>query len=61
MPIGGRPAILRRVFVQLARGLFFFPKVAYVELHGEDAESRAAVDERIDVSRRNPPAPAAGG
>ena len=63
MPIAGRPAVLRRVFVQLARGLLFFPRVAYVELHGEDPESRAAVDERIDVSRRAQPspAPAAGG
>lgn len=59
MPIRGRPAVLRRVFVQLARGLFFFPKVAYVELHGEDPETRAAVDERIDVSRRQQP-PGAG-
>lgn len=55
MPIGGRPALLRRVYVKLARGLFFFPKVAYVELHGEDPETRAAVDERIDVSRRAQP------
>ena len=63
MPIGGRPAVLRRVFVQLARGFFFLPKVAYVELHGEDPETRAAVDERIDVSRRAQPssAPAPGG
>lgn len=50
MPIQGRPAVLRRVFVQVSRGGFFLPKVAYVELHGEDAESGATVEERIDVS-----------
>lgn len=55
MPIAGRPAVLRRVFVQIARGGFFLPKVAYVELHGEDAETRSPVDERIDVSKRSQP------
>ena len=61
MPIGGRPSILRRVFVQLARGGLFLPRVAYVELHGEDAETRAPVDERIDVSGRAQPASPPGG
>lgn len=56
MPISGRPAVLRRVFVQIARGGFLLPKVAYVELHGEDAETKSPVDERIDVSKRGEPA-----
>ena len=59
MPIGGRPSVLRRVFVQLARGGFFLPRVAYVELHGEDAETGAPVEERIDVSGRPQPSAAA--
>jgi hypothetical protein len=57
MSIQGQPAVLRRVFVQVARGAFFLPKVSYVELHGEVAESRAPVDERIDVSGCVPPPP----
>lgn len=61
MTIGGRPARLRRVFVSLARGFFLFPRVAWVELHGEEPETKAVVEERIDVSRRAQPSGAAGG
>jgi len=57
-PIGGRPSFLRRVFVQVVPRRFFLPKVDWVELHGEDAETRAPVEERIDVSGRSQPSPA---
>jgi hypothetical protein len=50
MPIQGRTAALRRVFVQVVRGGFLLPKVAYVELHGEDLETGEPVEERIDTS-----------
>lgn len=46
--LGGQEALLRRAFVQIASG-GLIPKVAYLELHGEDAATREARVERIEI------------
>ena len=45
-PIGGRDGILRRVFVQSKEGSML-PKVAYVEIFGEDAATGAPLYEKF--------------
>ncbi len=46
----GRDLRLRRVFVQL-KSKFLIPSVAYVELHGEDAETGTPLEERFEPRR----------
>ncbi len=46
----GRDMRLRRVFVQL-KSRFLIPSVAYVELHGEDAETGEALEERFEPKK----------
>ena len=46
----GRDMRLRRVFVQL-KSRFLIPSVAYVELHGEDAETGSAIEERFEPKK----------
>jgi len=53
--IQGRPALLRRVFVQLGSG-GLIPSVSYVVLHGADRATGALVEERVDGAGRTEPA-----
>lgn len=48
--LGGHESFLRRAFVQIAGG-GLIPKVAYLELHGEDTGTREARVERIEIDR----------
>jgi hypothetical protein len=48
--IGGRKAVLSRVFVSSTRGLF--PSVAFVDVFGKDAETEAPLAEHIETHGR---------
>lgn len=45
--IGGRTIVLKKIFVQIEGGSFWFPNVMYAELSGTDAATGELVVERI--------------
>jgi hypothetical protein len=47
MNINGKMAELKRIFVSISGGTFWFPKVDYIELTGRDPSSHQSVVERF--------------